>query len=62
MQGREEMSATRRAMLAAMLAVPAAQAQEWPSRPIRFIVPYPPGGPTDILGRVAAQVLTQGLP
>jgi tripartite-type tricarboxylate transporter receptor subunit TctC len=62
MQGREEMSATRRAMLAAMLAVPAAQAQEWPSRPIRFIVPYPPGGPTDILGRVAAQVLTQRLP
>ena len=56
------MSATRRAMLAAMLAVPAAQAQEWPSRPIRFIVPYPPGGPTDILGRVAAQVLTQRLP
>jgi len=62
MQGREEMSATRRAMLAAMLAVPAAQAQGWPSRPIRFIVPYPPGGPTDILGRVAAQVLTQRLP
>ncbi|MBL6454965.1 tripartite tricarboxylate transporter substrate binding protein [Belnapia sp. T6] len=34
---------------------PAAGAEDWPSRPIRFVVPYPPGGPTDILGRVAAQ-------
>ena len=29
---------------------------------MRFIVPYPPGGPTDIMGRVVAQALTRDLP
>jgi tripartite-type tricarboxylate transporter receptor subunit TctC len=29
---------------------------------VRFVVPYPPGGPTDIMGRVVAQRLTQDLP
>ena len=37
------------------------RAQEWPTRPVRFVVPYPPGGPTDILGRVVAQRLSQDL-
>jgi tripartite-type tricarboxylate transporter receptor subunit TctC len=44
---------------------PAARSQaaaEWPSRPVRFILPYPPGGPTDIMGRVVAQALTRDLP
>lgn len=36
------------------LAVPAL-AQEWPSRPVRVVIPYPPGGPTDLIGRVVAQ-------
>jgi tripartite-type tricarboxylate transporter receptor subunit TctC len=57
----------RRALLAALgLAAPAgaarAQPGEWPARPVRFIVPYPPGGPTDILARVVAQRLAQDLP
>lgn len=40
----------------------AAVAQEaWPGKPVRMMVPYPPGGPTDILGRVAANRLTQDL-
>jgi tripartite-type tricarboxylate transporter receptor subunit TctC len=39
-----------------------AAAAEWPSRPVRFILPYPPGGPTDIMGRVVAQALTRDLP
>src|SRR4051812_45210072 len=36
-------------------------AQAWPSRPIRFIVPYPPGGNTDIVGRTFAQKLSERL-
>jgi tripartite-type tricarboxylate transporter receptor subunit TctC len=50
------MTATRRALLSAALAAPAlaAQAQDWSGRPVRVIVPYPPGGPTDIVARVTA--------
>jgi len=36
-------------------------AQEYPSRPIRFIVPFPPGGGNDIVGRIIAQKLGEGL-
>src|SRR5689334_11238382 len=35
--------------------------QDYPNRPIRMIVPYPPGGPTDIMGRLTAEVLTKRL-
>jgi len=33
----------------------------WPSKPIRLILPFPPGGPTDILGRMIAERLTASL-
>jgi tripartite-type tricarboxylate transporter receptor subunit TctC len=36
-----------------------ALAQSYPVRPIRLIVPYPPGGPTDFVGRSVGQKLTQ---
>lgn len=51
------MPITRRAALAqaAALAALPAHAQD---RPIRFVVPYPPGGPTDLVGRIAAAALT----
>jgi tripartite-type tricarboxylate transporter receptor subunit TctC len=38
------------------------QGQEaWPTRPIRFILPFPPGGGTDILGRLIAERLSANL-
>ena len=47
--------------LAFLLATTAfvASAQNYPSRPIRLIVPYPPGGPTDLVGRTIGQKLTE---
>ncbi|WP_370637428.1 tripartite tricarboxylate transporter substrate binding protein [Cupriavidus sp. AU9028] len=36
-------------------------AQAWPARPIRMVVPYPPGGPTDIVARVVGQKLGERL-
>ena len=36
-------------------------AQEYPARTIQLIVPFPPGGPTDIVGRLVAQRLSDGL-
>src|SRR5438067_1846236 len=56
------MSSSRRRFLhfaAGAAALPAAsrvaRAQAYPSRPITMIVPYPPGGPTDTLGRIFAE-------
>jgi tripartite-type tricarboxylate transporter receptor subunit TctC len=36
-------------------------AQEFPNRPIKVIIPFPPGGPTDVLGRIVAQKLSERL-
>ena len=44
-----------------LAAVPAAHAQAWPAKPIRMVVPYPPGGPTDIVARVVGQKLSERL-
>jgi tripartite-type tricarboxylate transporter receptor subunit TctC len=55
---------TRRTLLAAalLLPVPALAQGAWPERPIRLVVPFPPGGLTDVLGRFVAEVIGRGLP
>jgi tripartite-type tricarboxylate transporter receptor subunit TctC len=45
------------ALLPALAALPAS-AQGYPAKPMRLIVPYPPGGPTDLVGRTIGQKLT----
>ncbi|MBP0492378.1 Bug family tripartite tricarboxylate transporter substrate binding protein [Pararoseomonas indoligenes] len=54
---------TRRALLAspALLLPASARAQSFPDRPIRMIVPFPPGGAADFLGRVAADPMAKTL-
>jgi tripartite-type tricarboxylate transporter receptor subunit TctC len=43
--------------LLVLAAAPPLCAQSYPTRPVRFILPFPPGGPTDILGRIIGQKL-----
>jgi tripartite-type tricarboxylate transporter receptor subunit TctC len=51
----------RAVALSLALAATAALAQDYPTRPIHMIVPYPPGGGTDIVARVITEPLGQAL-
>jgi len=47
--------------LAALLAASIAWGSDWPTKPVRFIVPYPPGGGTDVIARILQSRLSESL-
>ena len=48
-------------LLCSVFAVAAATESDYPNRPIKWVVPYPPGGTTDLLARLMGQYLSQRL-
>ena len=49
------------AAVAAATPVASVRAADWPERPVAIVVPFPPGGSNDVLGRLFAQHLTERL-
>ena len=49
------------AVVAALAAIPSASAENYPSRPVTFIVPFSAGGPTDALARILGERMRQTL-
>lgn len=60
-----ETSLARRDLLLAgaalLTGMPAAGAETYPSKPIKLVVSFPPGGPTDVIGRLVAQFVAKHL-
>jgi tripartite-type tricarboxylate transporter receptor subunit TctC len=48
-------------LAAVLITCGAASAQDWPARPITLVVPYGAGGPTDVIGRLFAQQMSERL-
>src|SRR5438874_8332416 len=48
-------------LFALLFAATAAAGQEWPSRPIRWVVPFPPGGSVDLVSRLMQNGISSGL-
>jgi len=63
-RGQNEMTKVRwiaTALAAAVLSATSAFALDYPTRPVKWIVPYPPAGTTDVLARIMAKWLTEHL-
>ncbi|MEO8121692.1 MAG: tripartite tricarboxylate transporter substrate-binding protein, partial [Rhodoferax sp.] len=61
-QRRQLVLSTLGLLTAAAISTPVlAQAQAWPTKPVRIIVPYPPGGSSDIIARAISQPLSEAL-
>jgi tripartite-type tricarboxylate transporter receptor subunit TctC len=61
MNKRQTLIAAAATLLARALASPAAHAQAWPNKPIRIVVPYTPGGSSDIIARAISGPLAEAL-
>jgi len=48
-------------LLVCAAAIPGVNGQTYPTKPVRLILPFPPGGPSDILGRALSQKLSEQL-
>ncbi|NBS59291.1 MAG: tripartite tricarboxylate transporter substrate binding protein, partial [Betaproteobacteria bacterium] len=55
------MDLIRAALAVLLLSFTAVAHAQWPTKPVRFIVPFPAGGSTDVVGRLIAEHLRQGL-
>jgi tripartite-type tricarboxylate transporter receptor subunit TctC len=48
-------------VFAVLLLATAAAAQEWPAKPVRWVVPFPPGGSVDLISRILQPRVSEGL-
>lgn len=56
-----KLASTLSVLVLALAAAPSSMAQAWPQKPIRMVVPFGPAGGTDVLGRLLAQKMSEGL-